>query len=76
MKGKQARGRLKSELTSTATISDPGISNMASRRSFSRMALSPLAPVFLLMACRAIAFSAPSVKVRSTYRSRAKMRLA
>ena len=53
-------------LTSTATISEPGTSNMASSRSFSRMPRSPLAPVFRLMASRAIAFRAPSVNVRST----------
>ena len=52
--------------TSTEIISDPGISNMASSRSFSKMALKPRAPVFLLMALRDIALSAPSVNVKST----------
>ena len=52
--------------TSTEMISEPGISNIASNKSFSKIALNPLAPVFLLMAFRAMTFSAPSVKVRST----------
>ena len=47
-------------------MSEPGTSNMASKSSFSRIALSPLAPVFLLMASREMAFSAPSEKVSST----------
>ena len=55
-------------LTSTETMSEPGISNMASSRSFSRMALSPLAPVFFLMAKRAIVFSASGRNVRSTFK--------
>lgn len=35
-----------SSVTSTETISEPGISNIASKRSFSKIARSPLAPVF------------------------------
>jgi myo-inositol-1-phosphate synthase len=48
-------------------MSDSGISNMASKRSFSRMALNPRAPVFFLMASLATLFSALGVKVSSTY---------
>ena len=53
-------------ITSTELIFDPGISNMASKRSFSKIALNPLAPVFLLIAFRAITLNAPSVNVKST----------
>jgi len=53
-------------LTSTDMISDSGISNMASSKSFSRMALRPLAPVFFLMASLAMQLRASRLKVRST----------
>ena len=56
----------KSVHTSTEIISDPGISNIASKSSFSNIALNPLAPVFLLIAFRAITLSAASVNVKST----------
>ena len=47
-------------------MSEPGISNIASKSSFSNIARKPLAPVFLLIAFRAITLSAPSVNVKST----------